>query len=301
LNRANQYRIPGGVLIAVLLCVLAGCDRPNSGGENGANARPPEATELALVGNDAITVAYLDRAIRGTSKPEQVEYINPPQVRELLETLIDRKLMAEQARIDGFDRPPDLTDSPASLQDDPFQREQRLAQAYLESRIAAAGSVPVADIQAYYDANLEEFTVPERALVTRVVLPTEGAAGHVRAMLAQGLAGETITAQSDGSMQTDVVWLQRRGDPGPMEENVFALRVGEVSDAFPVARGVAVVRVDERVAAKVRPLSEVSAGIAARLGQQRRAAAAGNLRAELRRRAKIFVDEQALGAYRWEE
>jgi len=294
-SRLNGLR--ACVSIVGMTSVLAACDRQTAETDDAS----PEPAVVARVADDTISVAYLERAIRGTSKEERVEYINPPQVRELVETLIDRKLMAARARAAGIDVADELAELPAGLAEDPFQREQILATAYLHTRIAAASDVSAADIEAYYAANVEKFTVPERARVTRVILPTEVAAGHIEELLSQGLSADAIATRADRSVQAGVLWVQRRGELGAMEEAALSLEVGEVSDAFPVAGGFAVVRVDERAASEIRPLQEVSAGIAARLGQQQRVAALDNLRAELRQGVEISVDEQELGAYTWQE
>lgn len=300
-NGSFLDRLRACLLIIGVASVLVACERQATHSGGNGDEDPRDQAVLARVGDDVITVAFLDRAIRGASKTEQVEYVSPPQVRELLETLIDRKLMANQARVLGIDTSEKLANSPAGLKDDAFRHEQLLAEAYLDARIADAASVTAEDIDAYYDAHREEFTVPERARITRIVVPTEVAAGHVRDLLSQGLTADAITARADRSVQAGVMWVQRRREPGPVEDRSFSLSVGEVSDAFPVTSGFAVVRVDERVAEEVRPLHEVSAGIAARLGQERRATTLDNLRAELRRDVEISVDEQALAAFSWDE
>jgi len=301
MNDSFLDRLRACLLIIGVASVLVACDRQATDPGGSADEDPREAAVLARVGDDVITVAYLERAIRGASKTEQVEYVSPPQVVELLETLIDRKLMANQARVLGIDISEELADSPPGLKDDTFKHEQYLAEAYLDARIADAASVTAEDIDAYYDAHREEFTVPERARITRIVVPTEAVAGHVRDLLSQGLTADAITTRADRSVQAGVMWVQRRREPGPMEDHSFSLAVGEVSDAFPVASGFAVVRVDERVAAEARPLHEVSAGIAARLGQERRAAALDDLRAELRRGVEIYVADEELAKYSWDE
>jgi parvulin-like peptidyl-prolyl isomerase len=222
-------------------------------------------------------------------------------VRELVETLIDRKLMATQARAMGLDASEELADDLAAVGDDIFQQERLLAQAYLDFGLKEAGAVSDVEIESYYKAHPEEFTVPESVRLTRVVFPTEVAAAQIKELLRQGLTAEAIKARTDGSAQAGVLWLQRRGAPGPMEEQAFALQASEISDVFPVAAGLAVIRVEELRAEHVRPLAEVNTGITGRLAQNRQSEMLNAMHARLQREAEISIEEKVLDAYVWKE
>ena len=104
-QRSNQTAGQRDHLVALLLCaagLIASCERA------GHNEDPI----VARVGDDVITIGYLDRAIRGASREERVEYVSPPQVRELVDTLIDRKLMAVKALNRDLEIADALADSP---------------------------------------------------------------------------------------------------------------------------------------------------------------------------------------------
>ncbi len=293
-------RICTCLLMIGLLAGLAACNPEQTGSDIGVNDRPAADRLIAQVGDEIITVAYLERAIRSTPRPDQFEYVSAPQVRELVETLIDRKLMAIEARAIGLDASEELADKLAASGEDPFQQERILAQAYLDIRLADAGVVSDEAIERYYSTHAEEFIVPERVRITRVILPTEVAAAHISDLLRQGLTAEVIKAQSDGSIQAGVLWLQRHGEPGPLEEHAFALQAGEISDEVPVAAGIALIRVEERMAEDIRPLAEVRSGIVERLAQNLRSEELNAIRARLRRGAEILLDEKVLDAYVWE-
>lgn len=300
LRAAQLRRSASCLLVCTFLSALAACDRSPTDADTRVNERSSEDIVLARVDREPITVGYLERAILATSRTEQVEYVSPPQLREFLETSIDRKLMARRARAAGIDVTPELADSVNALPDDAYRREQVLAEAYLDARLAQAVDVSADAVEAYYAANLDEFTVPERARITRVVLPTAAAGEHIRELLSRGLSADEITNQADDTVASAVVWVQRRAESGPMAEIAFALDEGDVSEPFRIATGFAIIRLDERVPESVRPLNEVRDGIAARLEQQQRTAALADLRVELRRGVDISVDEQALAGYNWQ-
>ena len=293
-------RLSSCLLGMALLAALAACNPEPSGPDAGASPRPGPETVVARVGDDTITVAHVEHAIRSTPRPQQFEYVSPPLVRELVDNLVDQKLMAAAGRAIGLATSEQLAADLAAAGDDSFKQERILAQAYLNFALEDAAAVSDEAIGNYYSSHLQEFTVPERVRLTRVVLPGDAAAAQVIELLRQGYTAEAIKARVEGPVQAGVMWLQQRGEPGPMQQQAFALQAGEISKPFPVATGLALVRVEERRAAHVRPLAEVRPGIVQRLAQEGRSAALAATRARLRAGAEISVDEKVLAAYAWE-
>lgn len=289
------------LFIISLVMGIAACDREQADMETGVSVRPAPDAVVARVGVDTITVAYVERAIRTMPRVEQIEYVSPEQVRELVEILIDQKLMAAAASTIGLDVSDKLADDLAAAGDDTFRQEAVLAQAYIDYAVEDSRAINSAAIEEYYKSHPEEFTVPERARITRVVLPSEAAAAPVAALLRQGYTADAIKQQSEASIRAEALWLQRRGDPGPMEEHSFTLQPGDVSEPFPVAAGIALIRVEENRAEYVRPLVEVNAGIAQSLAQEGQREALDVLRVRLRNGVEIFVDEDILSGHAWVE
>lgn len=275
-------------------CSVAGCNgnAPDMTGQDGS-AIPI----LARVDGAAITTADLERAILSTPRPEQLEYINPPQRQELLEALIDRKLIAQQARNDGLDREPAIAERLSAT--DAFDRERLLAQAFLD-RYLEGQTISAEDIAADYQARSAEFTEPERAFVTRAVRPDETSAAVARQSLLDGADTNALRQQTAGKGQTSQIWLAQRDEPGPMEQAAFSLEPGQVSAVFPIRSGWATLRVEEHKPARLRPLAEVRDGIAARLSQAWRAQARQELLENLRKNAVVTVDSEALAGYQWQ-
>lgn len=296
-SRSRQRPPVAGLLAAICLLAVGGCGAksPDAPAESDTGAAP--AAILARVDGTAITTADLERAILNTPRPEQFEYINPPQRQELLETLIDRKLLAQQARRDGLDREPAIAERLADADD--FDAEQLLAQALLDRRLDT-GRVTAEAVAADYQNRAAEFMESERVLVTRVVTADEQSAARARQRLLEGADEAALEQRMAGHGRVSSLWIHRRAQPGPMESAAFALEPGQVSEPFPAGDGWAVLRADERRAARQRPLAEVSAGIEARLEQQRRARVQDELIATLRKNAAVTHDPEALAAYEWQ-
>lgn len=287
-------------LIVFSLLLVAGCDGNPSKPADTADKPSPVTDVLARVDGSVITTADLERAIVSIPRPAQLEYINPPQRQELLESLIDRKLMAERALAERLDRDPVVSRSLETAANDSYERERLLAQAYLDTQLGSL-HLTEAEIGTYYDDHTDDFTEAERVRVTRAVMTDEKAARSAREWLLEGADAVELKSRADGRGRVSSLWLQRSKEPNPMEHATFNLQPGEVSEVFPVRTGFAVLRADERVAAKLRPLAEVRESIFAHLNQESRSRHQAELLTKLRKNAVVSIDQAALAAYQWQD
>lgn len=241
-------------------------DHPPLAGAGTPSPRLAAGTVLATVGDETITAGDLDAAIGAMPGTDRLEYTSPEMIRDLVESLVDRRLMAAN----GTDR-----------------------------QLAAVPAPDEADIAAYYREHSDEFRVPARVLVTRATVATEPAAERLRRELAGGAtAGELGTRLAGEVLSAGQLWLQDVGQVPEATAVALALGQGEVSRTIPVPGGFLVMRADKVEPARPRPLPEVSAGIRASLHEARRRAATDALRERLRSETRISVDEAALMSYR---
>ena len=278
--------------------LLAGCDRQPTVDDGAAEYASADDRVFAVVGDQSITQADLERAIIATPRPQQLEYIDAGQRLALLEMLIDRKLLAARARAAGLQQQPDVAESLARAGADGFERERILAQALLDDLLAGD---PVGDveIQAYYRANADAYTQPERVRILRAILADMPSARQARAALRAGADAAGLANATADRGRAGELWLQRHAEPDPLARAAFELAAGETSEVIAVSGGYAVLRVEDREPARQRPLDEVRAGIVARLEQQRDQQDRSALLAELRANTAIEIDQAALSAYRW--
>ncbi len=138
------------------------------------------------------------------------------------------------------------------------------------------------DLRRHYQANLEEFRVPEQfELSELVVLDREGSDPAERAALAAELkervaAGTLTDAELESYRDEGAVagWIALgwvgRGDLDPsLEEAAWSLEPGAVSEPVEARGGLHLLRVNERKAAEVLTFEEVRPQIEARLGNRR--------------------------------
>jgi len=241
-----------------------------------ADRLPPDAV-LATVAGAAVTAADLDAAIAAMPGPERLEYTAPEMVRDLVEALVDRRLMAAEA-------------TAARLTSDPS--EQGLAAAWRAAELARVVPPTDAEIASYYSEHGAEFMEPARVLVTRATAASLDAAGALRAELERGTAAPDLTAGDAGQ-----VWLQDAEKVPEPTALALALREGEVSRAIAIPGGFLVMRADELRPARQRPLDEVRAGIQSSLEEARRQALVADWRERLRKGVSIKIDESVVASY----
>ncbi|ATB38883.1 hypothetical protein CYFUS_004320 [Cystobacter fuscus] len=213
----------------------------------------------------------------------------PPRLREQFETpagrgefirsMIDKRLLAQEARRRGLHERPDIQRQVREL-------EERLSiQALMAEEEKAAPPVSEEALRAYYDMHQTELTEPERVRVVRVFAAVPAGASAAQRTsarqkaeqfaqrLRKGEPAAKVAAEGDGPERlrggdVGLFALGDRGEPA-MEQAAFALKKpGEVSAVVEESGGYSVLQFVERRAARVPPFEEVRASIQGRLQPQ---------------------------------
>jgi peptidyl-prolyl cis-trans isomerase D len=126
----------------------------------------------------------------------------------------------------------------------------------LPEAIAADQPVDETVLKQLYEDRLDEFVVPERRLVERLVYPDQAAADAARARLDAGETFDTLVA--DRGLTLDAIDLgdMTREDLGDAGEAVFALAEGGVAGPLPTDLGPALFRVSTVLAAEETTFEE---------------------------------------------
>jgi peptidyl-prolyl cis-trans isomerase SurA len=129
------------------------------------------------------------------------------------------------------------------------------------------------EVQRYYDAHLDDYAVGERVKVRGILIPLEPGADEAAVERCRAKANEVRQMARDGR---DFGALARQFSEGPgadkggelgsftrgeldpaLEEVVFSLKPGEVSEPVQARGGFHLLKVDERVAPQHKPIKEV--------------------------------------------
>jgi len=179
----------------------------------------------------------------------------------------------------------------------------------LEKTVRETVTQPTADaVRAYYDANPEKFTEPERFRVSAILLKVDpsspSAVWNAALEEAQGIVAKLRngaqfaelarlhSADSSAENGGDMGYLHRGMLGGPAQKVVDEAVIGEVSDPVRLLEGVAIFRVDERPERRLRPFDEVRERAAELWLREQRDAAWNGLLERLEQQAEIHVNEQ---------
>lgn len=180
----------------------------------------------------------------------------------------------------------------------------------LEAAVRAAPAADEAQVQAFYASRPELFTEPEKLRLRILVLAVDPSspkqaweqaraeAERLRERVARGADfGELARLHSSDASAAeggDLGYLHRGMLPGAIESLVGErLKRGELSEPLRVLEGYALVRLEDRKPAALRAYADVKARAAELESRSRGEAQWQALRAALRGRADVRVDESA--------
>jgi hypothetical protein len=285
--------------LAVLLVAALGESSvwAQDGGPPDAGAPPPSA-----VADDPARVLTQGRGVRVTAghvadeinaRPPALRgnFADPAAVDALVRDLARRQLLSAEARRRG------------ALDDPEVQRrlEAILAEELLRRELAAVESQRVtrAEIEAYYQAHLADFTKPDRVRVSVVVVRDQALGRRVVAWARNTSERRFLLLVRRNSMQrtrwppgSDVGSILRTGsrvDPAIVAAAFRLQTPGQIADE-PVQAADGrwyVLRFEERLPTETTPLANVRSAVESRIRADRRAAAIEALVGRLSREAGV--------------
>jgi peptidyl-prolyl cis-trans isomerase D len=179
--------------------------------------------------------------------------------------------------------------------------EKRKAKYILIDTAKLANSIPVtqADLQAFYNQHQDEFRIPETVTVRHILIktPTPGADGKVdpKGVEAAKAKAEDVQKQLKAGTSFDDLAKKYSDDPGSaqnggllppitkgrtvpeFEQAAFSTPKGQTTDIIRTSYGFHIIHVEDKQAARVKPLDEVKAQIEPAIKQQKSAGAAQSL------------------------
>ncbi|HXU47453.1 MAG TPA: peptidylprolyl isomerase [Candidatus Binatia bacterium] len=181
-----------------------------------------------------------------------------------------------------------------------------LTQEVIRQEVGQQVNIGPEDVEAYYNAHKSEFNRPEEVVLSQILLSTDGKSGadidavkkraeDLRqrvlngedfATLAKRYSEDTGTAASGGQLGV----YQKDGSLSkPIEDAVFALQKGQVTEPIQVKSGFIILHVDQHYAAGQQPLEVVRDEIQNKLYEQQMDPAMRKYLAQLREESYVWV------------
>ena len=280
---------------------------------------------VAMVNGEFLSRAEFEKALlRDLEGIDPVEPRSPEQIepyrRALLDTLIERALLMQQARKLNIQITPEELDRrilriSADYPADGFEQalaQGRISMAELKRDTAALltieklfdehvyprVAVTEEEIRQYFEANPDEFHQPEQVRASQIVVRSLDEARRVQQLLRQGKKfpdlARKYSLSADARVGGDLGFFPRGVMPPTFDEVAFKLAVGQVSDVVTTEYGFHLFKVLQRKPAEKRELAEVRSQVEARLLKVKRVEAQRAFVAKLRDEAQLTVNEPVL-------
>jgi peptidyl-prolyl cis-trans isomerase C len=212
--------------------------------------------------------------------------------RNVLDQIISEKLLIQEAKNRGLEQDKDVLEQIKNT------TEQILVQSLIEKEII--GKVKVNDQEAltYYEENKDNFITKEQVYLYNILVETEEVAKDILEKLKAGgdfieIAKEKSTGPS--AAQGGDLGYVSKGDLIPEIENVvFALEIGNISDIIKSEYGFHILKVTDKKPEVLKTFEEVKEEILPTLLSTKQKEAFDNLIEELKSQVTIEINEEAL-------
>lgn len=278
---------------------LFACARPGTPAAASADAGRVAATFRG----GAVSLAEVESEANRLTPGLRDQFASRAGREALVLSLIDKKLLAGEARHRGLDRDPELQRQVRDLE------SRLLIKALVSDEEKALGPPTDTELRAYYAAHRDRYALPERVRLARVLVragaggPADKASAQLRAQklrarLIKGEALASVEQQAEGPERARGGELGTFSQGDFMEPSVgraaFALeRPGSVSPVLSTRDGFAVLQLLERLARRTPPFEEVRPQVAAELSVTRQRQAFDALRKRLRQAADVHLEASA--------
>ena len=334
----KSRNLASGILPSLTLGALALLAAPAPSGVR-AQAKPAADTEIvARVNNDVITLAAYQKAeqqLRGEAArdcadcpPEKIEAQFKEQQKDLLRGMIDESLMIQRAKDMGVNVESDLNkrldevrqqNGLATLDDlqkgveasglswEDYKttiRNGLLQKEVVRREVGTQVEISKDEVKQYYDAHAEEFTLPERVVLSEISLSTDGKKPEEFAAVRSKVEGlRTSVLNGDNFSQVASLYSEgstakaggglgsfKKGELAPqIEAIVFQTGKGQLTDVIQTRSGFEFFKVEDHLPSALQPIEQVDAAIRSTLSAQKMQPRMREYLAELREQSYVTV------------
>lgn len=278
-------------ITTLALAGMVACQN-NSGSTSTEDSRPaasPNAKTIAVVNGTKITSDDFDREVQALPDYIQPMADTPEGRKELIDTLVMRELIMQQAKKDGIDKSADVSMKLAELKD------RVIVDTYLKKRVETDSKISDAELKEFYEQNKDSFKTGSQIKASHILVKTEEEAKQVQEELKQGKDFEQVakdkSIDSSASKGGDLGWFGKGSMVPPFENAAFALNEGQVSDIVKSDFGYHIIKMTGKRAAGVRDFAEVKEQIRTTLLPSKQQQVFATLKEDLKKGAKIEIIE----------
>jgi len=273
------------------------------------------AVVVAKIGDQTITLGDLEAKLAQEPAVVRSQYASVQKRKDYLAKLVQFEVLAAEGRRQGLDKDPEVVE----------QVKQYMVRKYLAEAVkdnVKPELIADAELKQYYDANLALYHKPEQVEVSHMLFADKAKAEKVAAELrvsSEGNTGKLVALWNDyvvrlsedkatspqlGSLgllskeppqgATEAELAHLRAVPMALSEAAFTRNPYEMGAIVQTDRGFHLLMLTSKSPAVDRPFDEVKESIRARIVKRQRDVQRDNLLADLRTKAKVEVNDDAV-------
>jgi peptidyl-prolyl cis-trans isomerase C len=285
----NTRTIVKLMITALGLTALVACQNKTTSSDSTADKK--QATVLATVNGSTITSADFDREVKAL--PEYIRGMadTPQGKKELIDTLVMRELILQQAAKEGLDKGKEIDEKLAEL------KKRIVVDTYLKKKVETDAKISDEELKKFYEQNLDKFKSGEQVKASHILVKSEQEAKDILAQLKGGTAFEELakakSVDTSASKGGDLGWFGKGNMVPAFEKAAFALKEGQLSGIIKSEFGFHIIKLTGKRAAGTRSFDEVKEQITAALMPSKQQQIFMQLKEDLKKGAKIELKEAA--------
>ena len=281
--------------IAVTLCAAAlfGCQGGSTtSGSKGESKK--EGQVLAEVNGGTITTGDFNRELKNLPEYLKAMADTPQGRKEMLDTMVIRELILQQASKEGVDKGPEIEEKMQDL------KKRLIVEAFLKKKVETESQVSDADLKKFYEENIDKFKAGEQIKASHILVKSEKEAKDLLAQIKSGANFEELakkhSVDSSAAKGGDLGWFGKGSMVPAFEKAALALKEGQVSDVVKSDFGYHIIKLTGKRPAGTSPFEEVKEQIKAAIMPTKQQEVFQKIKEDLKKDAKIVVKEDALNA-----
>lgn len=273
----------------IALAALVGCGQKQAGE---AKKETKSGPVLADVSGTPITVDEFKKEVENLPPYLKPMAETAEGKKEMLETMIIRELVLQDANKAGLDKSPAVTEKLEDL------KKRLIVEAYLKKKVDEQAKVTDEELQKFYDQNKDKFKSGDEIKASHILMKDEKTAQEALAKVKGGGNFEELAKKysidSAAAKGGDLGWFGKGSMIPEFEKAAFALKEGETSGIVKTKFGYHIIKVTGKRAAGTRTFADVKDQIKAAILPSKQQEVFAKLKDELKKSGKYSIKEDVL-------
>lgn len=277
-------------LVVVSVMALFGCSDKKEGAASKESA--PSGPVLAEVGGSTITVEAFTKELENLPPYLKPMTETAEGKKEMLETMIIRELILQEASKEGIENTPDVKAKLDEL------RKRLVVEAYLKKKVEEQAKVSDEELKKFYEENKDKFKTGDQVKASHILVKSEKEAKDVLAQLKAGGNFEELAKKlsTDGAASKggDLGWFSKGSMIPEFEKVAFAMKENETSGVVKTKFGYHIIKLTGKRAAGERTFDDVKEQIKASMLPGKQQEVFQKLKDDLKKSGKFSIKEDVL-------